>query len=382
MNKKKITAVIILILLMIGLCAYIYYDKLIDKGTNIKNTNTTSTKNIDSSTSIIKGGTYNFSGNTDPVTIDTDEDVTITLSGVSIKNDNGPAIYVKNANKVTIIVEGENTLTSKVNENEDACIYSKDDLELGGTGTLTVNSNIDGISSSDDLIIKSGTYIINTDDDAIKGKDSVTIEGGKFTINAMGDGIKATNEEDIKKGIITINDGEFNITTTKDGFDSTNIIKINKGTYTIKSSDDGIHADGYLEINNGSISIDAVEGLEATYVKINDGTISIDATDDGINAGNKSNNYSILIEINGGNLTINMGQGDTDGIDSNGNIIINGGTININGNSAFDYDGTATYNGGKLIINGEETTEINNQFMGGPQGGGRDEGPQNNQEFR
>ena len=60
-----------------------------------------------------------------------------------------------------------------------------------------------------------------------------------------------------------------------------------------------------------------------------------------------------------------MGQGDTDGIDSNGNIYINGGTINITGNSPFDYDGTAKYNGGTLIVNGSQTNIITNQMMGG-----------------
>jgi len=33
-----------------------------------------------------------------------------------------------------------------------------------------------------------------------------------------------------------------------------------------------------------------------------------------------------------------MGAGDTDGVDANGDIIINGGTINVTGNSTFDYD--------------------------------------------
>ena len=60
-----------------------------------------------------------------------------------------------------------------------------------------------------------------------------------------------------------------------------------------------------------------------------------------------------------------MGQGDTDAIDVNGNLYINGGTLNINARSPFDYDGTAKYNGGKLIVNGVETNEITNQMMGG-----------------
>jgi len=60
-----------------------------------------------------------------------------------------------------------------------------------------------------------------------------------------------------------------------------------------------------------------------------------------------------------------MGQGDTDGIDSNGNIYVNGGTINITGNSPFDYDGEAKYTGGTIIVNGETTNTITNQMMGG-----------------
>ena len=60
-----------------------------------------------------------------------------------------------------------------------------------------------------------------------------------------------------------------------------------------------------------------------------------------------------------------MGQGDTDAIDSNGNLYINGGTINITAQSPFDYDGEAKYSGGTLIVNGTETTSITNQMMGG-----------------
>ena len=66
-----------------------------------------------------------------------------------------------------------------------------------------------------------------------------------------------------------------------------------------------------------------------------------------------------------------MGQGDTDGIDSNGDIIINGGTISVTGQSTFDYDGTGTINGGTVICNGEEVTTLPNQFMGGGMKGGQ-----------
>ena len=53
---------------------------------------------------------------------------------------------------------------------------------------------------------------------------------------------------------------------------------------------------------------------------------------------------------------------------TSGNIVINGGTIDITGNSPFDYDGKAEYNGGTIIVNGTKTNTITNQMMGGPRG--------------
>ena len=100
-------------------------------------------------------------------------------------------------------------------------------------------------------------------------------------------------------------------------------------------------------------------------IQINDGKISISASDDGINAARKSSAYTPTVEINGGEITIVMGAGDTDGVDSNGNLIINGGTVNVSGNSCFDCDGTATYNGGTVIVNGQQVDSIPVQMMGG-----------------
>ena len=69
-----------------------------------------------------------------------------------------------------------------------------------------------------------------------------------------------------------------------------------------------------------------------------------------------------------------MGQGDTDAIESNGDLVINGGTLNITAQSPFDYDGTGQLNGGTIIVNGKTTTELTNQFGGGMMGGNQ---PQN-----
>lgn len=389
--KDKYIIISLILVLILGIGGF-YYMKNRNNSSNNSLSSASSSINIDNSdknidwasydsndiileksTKITEAGVYNLTGTISDgyIEIDTDGEVELNLNNVSITNTSGPAIYVKNANTVVINLSGENTLTDGSTYNfsdtdANAVIFSHDNLVIMGSGTLKINANYeDGIVSKDDLKIKSGIYIITSKDDGIRGKDSVYIINGKFTINSGGDAIKSTNDTDSEKGFVKISKGTFNITSSSDGIDALTKLIIDGGTFIINSQDDGTHADGLVEINGGTITISACEGIEGTYVKINDGSINISASDDGINATNKSDNYQVTIEINGGNIIIKMGSGDTDGIDANGNLYINGGTINITGQSPFDYDGEAKYTGGKIIVNGVETNEITNQFMGG-----------------
>ena len=311
-------------------------------------------KNID----ITSAGVYVISGTAKNVTITVDaandDKVQLVLDGVSITNTDFPAIYVKNADKVFVTTAGENTLsvtdtfTADGDINTDAVIFSKDDLVLNGTGSLTVCSTNNGITGKDDLKITGGTIIIDCVKDALEANDSIAIADGTINITTPKDGLHAENDDNDAKGYIYICGGTLNIT----------------------AGDDGIHATTIAQIDGGNFTISAAEGIEATWVQINGGTIDISASDDGINGARKSSQYSVVVEINGGDITINMGQGDTDGIDSNGDLYINGGTIDVTCQSPFDYDGKAEKNGGTIIVNGEETDEITNQFMGGPGMGG------------
>lgn len=306
---------------------------------------------------ITEEGIYTFTGSAKNVTItvsaDKEAKVQLVLNNLTITNTSTPAIYVKSADKVFVTTTGTNSLSvtgtfvSDGDTNTDAVIFSKDDVVLNGTGTLTISSTDNGITSKDDLKITGGTININCVSDALEANDSVAISDGNITINSKKDGIHVENEED----------------------NTTGYVYIQGGTLSITASDDGIHATTTLQIDDGTITIKAAEGLEATVVQINGGTININASDDGINAAIKSTISTPTVEINGGNLTISMGQGDTDAIDSNGNIYINGGTITITAQSPFDYDNEAKYTGGKMIINGTETTTITNQMMGGGQRG-------------
>lgn len=231
-----------------------------------------------STVTIDAGGAYVITGETDDgqIIIDTEDDVELILSDVTIDNPTSAAILVLTENELTITLEGENTLsnsgefTEENDDDPDAVIYSPGDIIINGDGTLNITAAAGkGVRANKTLTIESGVFVINTE-----------------------------------------------------------------------------------------------EGLEATGLTINGGDITINASDDGINASDKTDEFTPYIIINGGSISITMAEGDTDGIDSNGDITINGGTVSINGQSAIDYDGTAVMNGGTLIINGEETDELTNQFPG------------------
>ena len=308
---------------------------------------------------ITEEGVYTLSGTAENCTIRVEADenakVQLVLDGVNVTNDDFPVIYVVSADKVFITTtDSENTLTvsgqftADGDTNTDAVIYSKDDLVLNGTGALNITSYYgNGITSKDDMKITGGTYNMQTALDAFEANDSISVY-----------------------------DGTFNITTNKDGFHCENdeaegTITISGGTFTINGGSDGIQACALLQIDGGTMDINASEGLEATYILINDGDINIYATDDGINASTNTNEYETAIEINGGNITVEVGQGDTDALDANGSIYVNGGTINVTAQmSSFDYDKTAEFNGGTIIINGTEVSEIPQSMMGGGMRGG------------
>jgi hypothetical protein len=252
-------------------------------------------------------------------------------------------------------VSDENELTvsgsfsSDGDINTDAVIFSKDDLVLNGTGSLSITSSDNGISGKDDIKLTGGTIEIACSGSAIEAHDEILVADGSIEITACNDGLHAEDNDD----------------------DTTGFIYIAGGTININAVDDGIHATTVVKIDDGDITLKAAEGIEGTHIEIDGGNIDITASDDGINAAYKSSSLTPLFELNGGNVSIAMGAGDTDGVDSNGDIRINGGTINISGQSTFDYDGSAEYNGGTIIENGQETNTITNQMIGGR--GGRND---------
>ncbi len=310
---------------------------------------------------ITQEGVYILTGSASNFTVKVEADkqakIQLVLDGLNVTNSDFPVIYVVSADKCFITTTNTSnslsvtgTFKADGDTNTDAVIYSKDDLVFNGTGSLDILSSAgNGISGKDDIKFTGGTYNIQTAKDSIEANDSIVIYDGTFNITSNKDGLHSENNDD----------------------DTVGYIYIQNGTFNIKALSDAIQATTVCQIDGGTFSLTAAEGIEATYIQINDGTFDIYATDDGINGAKKSNSFGTpTIEFNGGYIKVAVGQGDTDAIDCNGNIIVNGGTIDVTAQmSSFDYDGSAQYNGGTIIINGSQVDSIPQSMMGGGRGG-------------
>ena len=343
-----------------------------------------------SNVTVTAAGTYVISGTltSGSITVAAGEEdkVQLVLNGVSVTNPDGPALYVKSADKVFLtladgtdntLADGSGAAATDDDKDLDGAVFSRADLTINGAGSLTVLGNSKhGVVSKDDLVITGGTITVTAQNVALSGNDCVKIADAVLDLTAGTDGIRADNDEDAERGYVYIKSGSITVDAGTDGIQAKTDLYVAGGTLTLSSGDDGARADETLTVNGGTLVITAAEGLEATVVTINDGDISITASDDGINAAQKSSAYTPLVEINGGKITIVMGPGDTDGVDSNGNIVINGGTVSVTGNSTFDYEGSGIINGGTVIVNGQQVTTLPNQMMGGMMGPGGQSGGQ------
>lgn len=378
---------------------------------------------------ITTAGTYRLSGEiTDgqiAVNAGKEDEVRLILDGFTISNASSSAVYGIKSGSITITTEEgtDNYITDGTGyqyeeedaDEPDAAVFSKDDIILEGSGTLTVTGNYGcGIRSKDDLTVESGTYVIDAVQDAMKGKDSVEIEGGTFTLNAGEDGIQASNDEEEDKGCVKISDGTFSITAAAKGIKAETLLEVSGGTididseddavhcngdvnitggtFMIATGDDGIHADNQVVIDDGTITIiESYEGIEGLTIDINGGVIDVTSEDDGLNAaggndgsGNNGsgNNGSgndgsgnlesgmegrpggpggafgstegAYIKITGGEIKVSA---SGDGIDSNGDFYMEGGNVIVegptdNGNGTLDYDGTGTISGGTFMGTG------------------------------
>lgn len=312
------------------------------------------------------------------------------------------------------VTDGTGYVFESADEDEpDAAIFSKDDLTINGQGTLTVEGNYsNAIRSKDNLKVISGILDIMAVKDGLKGKDSVSIKDGIMQIKTGQDGIKSSNEKDSEQGYVVIEGGTITIQAGDDGIHAEtwltisggNIdiresyegleglkVDINGGTIKIKSTDDGINAaggDGGIgqeQAEAGQEQRDAGEervelgenGPESGQARAESGQARAESGQNQAEPGQEQtgrqradmgkaldkmgdehqkmqNNPEAYVRITGGTIEVDA---MADGIDSNGNLYVEGGTIHINGpvsdgDGALDYNGTAVINNGIFVAAG------------------------------
>ncbi len=329
-----------------------------------------------------------------------------TVADTAGANDENAAVKVKSG--ASLSLSGTGTLT--------ACGNAKNGIKGASDAVITVDEltlNIDaaddGLSCDDELTIKGGRVNITAGGDAVKASPdtddaenpdttslgNVTISGGTITLDAANDGVQAdgnltisggtfavtangghttalTDDSASCKGLkagktLTVSGGTVNVDSADDALHA-NDVTVSGGTLTLASGDDAVHADNDLVVgvkgssstSNPKIDITAsYEGLEGTTVSVYSGDIDVAASDDGVNAANSElgeHSDKFAINIVGGDLYIDAG---SDGLDSNNDISITGGRVEVYGadammDAAIDYDGTFTLSGGTLFGAGME----------------------------
>ena len=373
-------------------------------------------------------------------------EVTLILQDLDLTCSYGSPLYIYKARTVTLslpegtqstLTDGESytfadSLSSEADEEPNACLYSKADLVISGSGSLSVNANYkNGVTSKDTLLIQDASLTVTAKNHGVNGKDSCTLENASLTVAAGGDALRSTNDSDSTLGYIDITDSTLNLTAGEDGIQAETVLTVHSGSFTvttgggsgtaladdasakglkagtqltieggsftldcaddalhsngsltvsggeftIATGDDGMHADETTSVSGGVIRItECYEGIEGAVVDISGGEIHIVASDDGINAagGKDQSGFGPRMDSFGGSaeytITISGGviyiDASGDGVDSNGDLLVTGGELYIDGptsdgDGALDYDGTGTITGGTVVAAGSNGMAMN-----------------------
>lgn len=336
---------------------------------------------IDGQTVTITGeGTYLISGSLSNgsivVDVEDSEKVQLVYDNVSITNESGAAVYVRQADKVFLtLAEGSeniivsNGTTTEDDSNIDGAIFAKDDLTINGTGTLNVTSAAHGIVCKDDLVVTGGTYCITAEKQGFSGKDSVRIADGTFEITSGGDAIHSENEEDENKGFVYVADGTFTLNADGDGISASYVVQLDDGTYEITAGDGSANAQSknpMSEMEPGNMQngggtppnggtppqINGQQNQDSTDTQINaDNTNSTEtesATESDSDTSTKGIKASSALQINGGTYYIDSAD---DSIHSNGDVYINAGTLELStGDDGIHADNATDVSAGTIMI--------------------------------
>ena len=276
----------------------------------------------------------------------------------------------------------DSTTASGASSDTDSETASDTSSDTGSEAASSTSSDTDststkGIKSDGALYVNGGTFTINSADDSFHSNSDVTINDGTYTISSGDDGMHADSA-------LLVNGGTITVTESYEGLEGLNVT-INDGKIDITASDDGINAAGGNDQSGfGGMGGDGFKGMQAPDAQKSDsasdstsdntqksddtsdtvqdtGNITVaaqkaDSTLDKAQDTDTASEDEMWMVINGGYVHVLAGG---DGLDSNGDLTINGGEVYVdgpsdNGNSAIDYGEKSSFyiNGGTVIAVG------------------------------
>lgn len=377
---------------------------------------------------ITRDGTYLLTGTLEDgmVVVDVPETAKpqLVFQNAHISSATSAPLYILEGDKVflTLAPDSENSLTSgesfvAVDDNNiDGALFSKQDLTINGTGSLTVTAPAGhGIVCKDDLTITGGNLTLTSASHGLDVNDSVAMGGGSLTVNAGKDGIHCENSDDAQLGWIWLTEGVLKLEAQGDGISAGAWFQADGGTVDILAgggsvngtkassgfyggfgggpggppgwggefqtqeeenaiSMKGIKTQSQLQITGGSFSIDAADDAlhSNTDVVISGGTFTLATGDDGVHGEETltitdgqmvvTESYEGLealeITISGGQLTLHASDdginaaGGTDDSGNGGRDGMFGGGFGGPGGMGGGPGGMGSAGNGAIVISG------------------------------
>ena len=325
--------------------------------------------------------------------------LTVTAANHGIRGNDSVLIH---SGSIAVTAGGDGIKTSTADTDGKGVIYIEG-------GAVTVTAAQDGMDAATDLMVNGGSIAVESGGGTANAAQHSEGFGGfgnfgggfggrnnggrgnrgGFTTDAdSGATLTATantTETDTSvstKGLkaagrLTVASGSVAVNSADDALHSDDTLAIGgDAVLTLAAGDDGLHADNLLSIaDDASVTVSqSYEGIEAYHIIIGGGNTHIKASDDGINAAgttedsaDSDSGFSFkggfnpgstgILELTGGYLYVNA---DGDGLDSNGDITMTGGTVVVcgptnDGNGPLDCgdsNNKITVTGGTLMAVG------------------------------
>lgn len=271
--------------------------------------------------------------------------------------------------------ENDSSTSSDADSTSTKGIKSDGALYVNG-GTFNINSADDSFHSNSDVTINDGTYTISSGDDGIHADSALLVNGGTITVTESYEGLEGLN--------ITINDGKIDITASDDGMNAAGGNDASgfggrggDGFKGMQAPDSAQRPDDTSDNTSdntqkpddtsdtaqttGNITVAAQKQDNTSDTAQTTGNITVaaqksDSTSDTAQNTDTASDDEMWMVINGGYVHVLAGG---DGLDSNGDLTINGGEVYVdgpsdNGNSAIDYGDKSSFyiNGGTVVAVG------------------------------